>query len=58
LHSGCQIGWYDARCLQKGKGVTTVLWHAKLTLADEYMVRSMALSQARCGLRTIAFCLV
>jgi hypothetical protein len=33
LHSGCQIGWYDARCLQRGKSVTTVLWHAKLPLA-------------------------
>ncbi len=35
LHSGCQIGWYDARCLQKGKGVTTVLWHAKPPLAHD-----------------------
>ena len=35
LHSGCQIGWYDARCLQKDKRVTTVLWHAKLPLAHD-----------------------
>lgn len=35
LHSGCQIGWYDARCLQKHKCVPRVLWDAKLPLAHD-----------------------
>ncbi len=33
LHAGGQIGWDNARCLQKSKCVTRVLWNAKLPLA-------------------------